>query len=232
MQEYSKLSESYGEFDVSIINKPQLPQAMKQHVFVTHDESTFYANDYQKYSWVEDTESYYLPKSQGRSIMIFEFQCPCHGTMRSIVDGKELTSRKKFYPGVQYQGYWTSQHMREQLENEVIPLFKALHPDSIAVFMLDQSSNHNVFALDALVAKNMNMNAIEIKDEESAQALFRDKTFYVLREYNYAEQQKMYFSKKSMQEKAAAYRIIHSKVHPVRKIHSLSSACFHLQTTN
>ena len=43
--------------------------------------------------------------------------------------------------------------MREQLENEFIPLFKAPHPDLIAVFLFDQSSNHNAFAPDALVAK-------------------------------------------------------------------------------
>ncbi|KAI8385799.1 hypothetical protein BD560DRAFT_364011 [Blakeslea trispora] len=166
---------------------------MKQHVLVTHDESTFYANDFQRYSWVENNESYCLPKSQGRSIMVSEFQCPCHGTMRGEVNGRVLSGRKIFYPGSQYQGYWTSQHMKEQLEDEAIPLFKALHPDCIAVFLLGQSSNHNAFAPSAPVAKRMNMNAIEIKNDDAGQGLFSDQSFYVEREYNYCEQQKVYF---------------------------------------
>ncbi|KAI9254197.1 hypothetical protein EDC94DRAFT_619201 [Helicostylum pulchrum] len=52
-----------------------------------------------------------MPKSQDRSIVVSEFQCPCHGTMRAVVNGKEMISRVVFYPGAASQGYWTSEHM-------------------------------------------------------------------------------------------------------------------------
>ncbi|KAI9249110.1 hypothetical protein EDC94DRAFT_589263 [Helicostylum pulchrum] len=52
-----------------------------------------------------------MPKSQGRSIMIAESQCPCHGTMRAVINGKEMISRVVFYPGATSEGYWTSDHM-------------------------------------------------------------------------------------------------------------------------
>ncbi|OAD70636.1 hypothetical protein PHYBLDRAFT_69527 [Phycomyces blakesleeanus NRRL 1555(-)] len=106
MMEYYQYSEKYDNVTPSLVSYPQLPEGVKQHVFVTHDESTFYANDYQKYAWVEDGESYCLPKSEGRSIMISEFQCPCHGTMRGYVGDQYKTSRVVFYPGAQYEGYW------------------------------------------------------------------------------------------------------------------------------
>ena len=80
--QYREISETYSYDDVSIAIPPVLPANVKQHVFVTHDESTFYANDHQQYAWLEENENFIPLKSQGRSIMISEFYCPCHGTMR------------------------------------------------------------------------------------------------------------------------------------------------------
>lgn len=217
MMEYYKYSETYDELDVSNVIAPQCKD-QKQHVFVTHDESTFYANDYQKYAWVENNESYCLPKSQGRSIMISEFQCPCHGTMRGYVNGKYVTSRVIFYPGAQYQGYWKCEHMLAQLRDEVIPLFKSLHPDMVGVFIFDQSNNHKAFSDTALIANNMNMNAIEIKDDTSSQGKFRDQSFYEHKRFDYAEQQKIFFQNKDTTEKIRDYQRIHNKLHPVSDI--------------
>lgn len=123
MMEYYEYCEKYDEMDVEKVSPPVHMNGKKQHVFVTHDESTFYANDYQKYAWVENDESYCLPKSQGRSIMISEFQCPCHGTMKGYINGKFITSRVIFYPGAQYQGYWKCEHMLAQLRDGGYPTF-------------------------------------------------------------------------------------------------------------
>ncbi|GAA5796063.1 hypothetical protein HPULCUR_001432 [Helicostylum pulchrum] len=54
--EYQRYAETYGYEDVSVAIPPALPDNIKQHVFVTHDESTFYANDHQQYAWLESTE--------------------------------------------------------------------------------------------------------------------------------------------------------------------------------
>lgn len=212
MMEYYSYSEKYDDDDAAVVIPPELPQGIKQHVFVTHDESTFYANDYQKYAWIQDDESYCLPKSQGRSIMISEFQCPCHGTMRGTVNGKPATSRVIFYPGASFEGYWKSEHMHDQLQNTVIPLFKQLHPNMMAVFLFDQSSNHKAFAEDALVAAKMNMNPIEIKNDDSPQGKFRDQSFYVFKNFDYAEQQKVFYqANKSHAKKVQEYLKIQSK---------------------
>ncbi|OAD78027.1 hypothetical protein PHYBLDRAFT_108288 [Phycomyces blakesleeanus NRRL 1555(-)] len=198
--EYYQYSEKYDNVTPSLVSYPQLPEGVKQHVFVTHDESTFYANDYQKYAWVEGGESYCLPKSEGRSIVISEFQCPCHGTMRGYVGDQYKTSRVVFYPGAQYEGYWKSSNMCAQL-TDIIPLFNAIHPNAVAVFLFDQSSNHKAYPEDALLAQNMNLCAIEVKDSDSGQGKFRDSSFYVRKQYDYAEQQKVFFFKKRVMKK-------------------------------
>jgi hypothetical protein len=209
MMEYRQYSESYDPIDVNVVVPPVLPSGVKQHVFVTHDESTFYSNDYQKQAWTEEDESYCLPKSQGRSIMISEFQCSCHGTMRGEIDGEEVSSRTVFYPGANFDTYWKSENMVEQLTTKVMPLFKLLHPDMIGVFLFDQSSNHKAFSEDALVASKMNMNPTEIKEDyETIQGKFRqgyyynpnleevvDHSLYIETDYDYIEEQKVYSDK-------------------------------------
>ena len=139
MMGYLELSQQYDPNDVSVEVPLVLPVGQKQHVLVTHDESTFYANDYQKQAWLENDESYCLPKSQGRSIMISEFHCKCHGTMRATIDNKIMTSRKIFYPGAASEVYWTSSHMLEQLQ-DVLVIFAFLLKQSIGVFSFDQGS--------------------------------------------------------------------------------------------
>lgn len=223
---YREFSETYSYDDVSIAIPPVLPANVKQHVFVTHDESTFYANDHQQYVWLEESENFILPKSQGRSIMISEFHCPCHGTMRAIIDGKPMTSRVVFYPGAPHQGYWTSEHMIIQLR-DVLLLFSVLHEGMTAVFLFDQSSNHKAFAKDALVASRMNMGGHEIEENDvkvrdgrytvvvDNQSVEKSQSFYVERNFNYPELQKLRSSKISRADKVVKFDAIMKNVHPV-----------------
>ncbi|CAG8771624.1 7277_t:CDS:2, partial [Rhizophagus irregularis] len=55
-------------------------------------------------------------------------------------------------------GYWIAEHLLEQIECKVIPIFEALYSDCVAVFAFDNSSNHAAFSKDALVASRMNLN--------------------------------------------------------------------------
>ena len=48
--------------------------------------------------------------------------------------------------------------MVKQLQENAIPLFELLHPGCVAVFLLDNSSNHGAYAKDALVASRMTLN--------------------------------------------------------------------------
>ncbi|OAD06486.1 hypothetical protein MUCCIDRAFT_107063 [Mucor lusitanicus CBS 277.49] len=46
------------------------------------DESTLYANDGKNDLWLMEDENHIRKKDPGASIMVSEFQCPCHGTMK------------------------------------------------------------------------------------------------------------------------------------------------------
>jgi hypothetical protein len=122
-------------------------------VMVTHDESTFYANDGKEKGWFLPGEIQLKPKGPGLSIMISEFQCSCHGTMRY----NGMVSRTLFYAGANREGYWTSDDLVKQLREQVIPIFNGLHPGCKGLFLFDQSSNHTAFSSDALVASRMQL---------------------------------------------------------------------------
>ncbi|KAI8967333.1 hypothetical protein BDB01DRAFT_829099 [Pilobolus umbonatus] len=84
----------------------------KKRVLVTHDECTLYANDGKREMWIRQGENPIRKKGPGMSIMVSEFQCSCHGTMRV----KGWTSRKLFEAGAGRQGYWKSADMIKQLD--------------------------------------------------------------------------------------------------------------------
>ena len=48
--------------------------------------------------------------------------------------------------------------MAQQLKYQAIPIFNILHPDSTAIFYFDNSSNHQTFAPDALLIRNLNVS--------------------------------------------------------------------------
>lgn len=154
MLSYMAKSEFYEGDEMKTILMPHLGEEEVQFVFVTHDESTFYANDGKNDIWLMDGENYLRKKGPGQSIMISEFQCPCHGTMKR----NGWSSRKIFKAGGDREGWWTYHDMVKQLEEDAIKLFEVLHPGCKAVFLLDNSSNHNAFADDALVASRMTLN--------------------------------------------------------------------------
>ena len=60
--------------------------------------------------------------------------------------------------GKDREGYWTAENVLEQIKTKAISIFEILYPNCIGVFAFDNSSNHAIFAKDALVAKRMNLN--------------------------------------------------------------------------
>jgi hypothetical protein len=84
-------------------------------------------------------------------------------------------SRTLFYAGANRDGYWTSQDMVKQL-NEVIPLFEALHPDCFGLFLFDQSSNHNAYPANALVASRMTLRPKKVTPNDMY--IFKNTQFY------------------------------------------------------
>ncbi|KAG2214149.1 hypothetical protein INT45_012098 [Circinella minor] len=158
MVEYNHFMEKYNEDDVTKVTLPDLPEGQKQIVMVTQDESTFYSNELPTNLWLLENENPIRNKSPGGSIMVSEFQCPCHGTMRI----KNWKSRKFFFAGTNRDGYWTWKDMHQQIKDDVIPLFEKLHPGCQALFILDQSSNHNAYALSAKRATCFNLKDTQL----------------------------------------------------------------------
>lgn len=126
----------------------------KNILFVTQDESIFYANDGKNNLWLMEGEILIRKKGPGSSIMVSEFQCPCHGTMKI----KNWTSRTLFKAGDIREDWWTYKHMVEQLEENTIGLFDALHPDCTAVFLFDNSFNDGAYPNNSLVVNRMTLN--------------------------------------------------------------------------
>lgn len=151
---YMEKMDFFDEKDTTIVLEPILEEGEEKLVFVTHDECTFYANDGKNDIWLMEGESYIRKKSMGSSIMVSEFQCPCHGTMRI----KNWKSRTLFKAGDSREGWWSYNNMVDQLTNDAIPLFESLHPGCKAIFLFDNSSNHGAYSSDALVASRMTLN--------------------------------------------------------------------------
>ncbi|EUC67676.1 DDE family endonuclease [Rhizoctonia solani AG-3 Rhs1AP] len=60
-------------------------------------------------------------------------------------------------PGKNYDKYWDMDQLCEQLIG-VLNIFERMYPNCIGIFFFDQSSAHNAFADDALVATRMTVN--------------------------------------------------------------------------
>jgi hypothetical protein len=132
-------------------------------MLVVHDECIFYSNDGKHGIWVKNGEMPLRKKGNGRSIMVSEFLTEVNGRLclqqSEIEKYPHVPEEARCYlkPGMNQEGYWTAQHLLDQIEYKAIPIFEALYPECIAVFAFDNSSNHAAFSKDALVAKRMNL---------------------------------------------------------------------------
>jgi len=149
---------------------PVLPHGVPEIVPVTHDESIFYANDDVVKAWGPADESRLRRKSQGLSIHVSDFLCESIGRLRLseedcstnnlLPDGERLVYTEAcvtMYPGTNRDGWWTNKDVVKQVKERAIPIFERTHPGKVAMFMFDNSCNHNAFADDALVVSRMNL---------------------------------------------------------------------------
>ena len=143
--------------------QPNLTEGEKERILVTHDECIFYSNDGKRGIWAKDGEMPLRKKGNGRSILVSEFLTEINGRLQIPLDEVEKypsvpkEARCYLKPGKNREGYWTSEHLLQQIEQKAIPIFEALYPNCIAVFAFDNSSNHAAFSQDALVASRMNL---------------------------------------------------------------------------
>jgi len=122
MFNYKQLMKDYNGEMLDEIIEPQLQPDEKEHVIITHDESHFYANEGQKKLWIQDGEDILRPKYQGRSIMVSDFLCACHGSLQLTDEQLKANPHVKFkdvrvLQSIQADGYWKAEHMIEQVSN-------------------------------------------------------------------------------------------------------------------
>lgn len=138
------------------IPSPELLEGKKPIVLVTHDESTFNSNDGRRAAWMKEGQQPLRPKGRGKGIMVSDFLIP-YGRLVSRGQDCDPTFATEY---LEYgkDNYWTGESMISQLVNKAIPIFEAVFPDFQACFMFDNSSNHGMYASDALMASKMNLN--------------------------------------------------------------------------
>jgi hypothetical protein len=137
-----------------------LPVHAKRRQFVTHDESTFNANDSSPYSWKKNGSEWLKPKSRGKGLMVSDFLCAALGRLSHFDEEKGetiyATEIIKYGSTKGDDGWWNAEKMVEQTK-KAIKIFNKAFPDDIAVFAFDNSSGHACKAKDALVSARMNL---------------------------------------------------------------------------
>ena len=156
--------------DMNTVISPELSDGGKKIVLITNDESSFDAHDGKRFVWKEVEKQSLYPKGSGRSIMILQFLCQCHGAMEvtlteelfeqypslSGTPGDVIETVKVIKPGKNADGYWTNKDLVDQL-CLTQTVFKFFHPDCIALFVFDNSQNHLAMGPDALIANRLNL---------------------------------------------------------------------------
>ena len=69
-----------------------------------------------------------------------------------------VEARKFLKPGKNEEGWWTADHLLDQVINYAIPIFETKYPNSIGIFAFNNSTNHGTMAKDALNVNKINVN--------------------------------------------------------------------------
>ena len=163
MQDFERLMPTFEGENMEQKN-PLLLDHEKLHILVTHDECLFYSNDDRPIIWAPLGKPPLRKKGQGKSIMVSDFLLETIGRLKLTEQDSLLNpnipfeARKYLKPGKNEEGWWTAEHLIDQVINYAIPIFEILYPNAIAVFAFDNSTNHGAMAKNALNVMNMNVN--------------------------------------------------------------------------
>lgn len=135
-------------------------------IMITHDESIFSANDSRRNAWIQEGHNILRPKGKGKGIMVSDFLLPwARLNLKSLPESNQLELNNSGIPGeaatyFEYrsgnEGYWTGDHLLQQILEKALPIAEALYPGYELLFMFDNATSHAVFAKDALRVGSMN----------------------------------------------------------------------------
>ncbi|KAF8588218.1 hypothetical protein K439DRAFT_1645622 [Ramaria rubella] len=118
-------------------------------ILVTHDESTFYANDRRKTKWIHSSEKA-IPerKGEGALLMVSDFG-------RLLIGLTYSEAQIVFKAGKNRDGYFTADDLQKQVET-AIDIFKIkTNHTATGLFIFDNAPSHQKRAPDALSAQKM-----------------------------------------------------------------------------
>ena len=152
---------------------PGLQPGEKPLVLVTHDESTFNANDGKRRLWMKENEQPLRPKGKGKGIMVSGFLTP-GGVLKvpqDVSDAQLLSDStwpkneqgEPVRSAIEYleygkDNYWTGEKMVKHT-SFVIKILKYAFPHCEGFFAFDNASNHCAYTPDALIASKMNLGS-------------------------------------------------------------------------
>jgi hypothetical protein len=153
MLEYANnFFQSEGD-DMKIEMAPVLQSNQRPLVWLTNDESCFSSHDGKATIRMDANDRPLRPKGQGRSIVVSEFLCECHGPMklneaqRAEYLDVAFETCAIIQPG-KHEGYWITANLIEQVKTKAMPIFMILHPEADAICLFDNSQNHRALPPD------------------------------------------------------------------------------------
>ena len=182
MKEYEKRMQRYEGEECNEVRTPNLPAGKSELVLVVHDECGCHANEDEDAMYVEEGKGHALKqKSKGALLNISMFLSEERGRLRFT--DREYAQFKRENPhsdlpqssaifmkcgaahstartgktvlGIPHDGYWKNSHVLAQIRIAV-DVFEATHPGKKALFLFDNSTGHNAYVEDALIAHHMN----------------------------------------------------------------------------
>ena len=174
LEEMKSLLPYFVEFekDGKILRKEYLNDCVVREpdrrpiIMITYYESTFSANDSWRKIWTLDGHNILRPKGKGKGIMVSDFLLPwsrLNLLSLPLQQQQELASSDipleaatYFEYGKMEEGYWTDEHLLEQIEAKALPIAEVLYPRYELLFMFDNATSHAIYAKDELQVTHMN----------------------------------------------------------------------------
>ena len=133
---------------------------------ITHDKSTFSANDSYQKVWTLEGHGILRSKGRGKGIMVSDFllpwsrlnlfSLPSQQQEDLVSSGIPLEAATYFDYSKIEEGYWTGKYLLDQIRAKALPIGEALYPGYELLFMFDNATSHAVYAKDALQVAHMN----------------------------------------------------------------------------
>ncbi|CAG8653822.1 8865_t:CDS:2, partial [Scutellospora calospora] len=125
---------------------------LKEHVWVTHDETIFYVYDRLHSVWGPEGEQLLRKKGLGAAVYISDFLTETIGSLKD--DQKE--ARVMMILDANCDGYWDSEKLFEQVKRAV-NIFERTYLGCVGVFAFDNATSYKAFSENSLVASKMNL---------------------------------------------------------------------------